>query len=715
MPQPHHISAFLLALSALVGCGGDLQAGAPTTTDPGTTFPGTDHTTPPPECLDPADCDDGNPCTGNACVAGTCTATALVGACDDGDPCTVADACQAGTCVAGAPMDCEDGIACTTDYCWDAGCKHSASKEPECALEIHVLSPQRGGTVVGSSTVAVSGVVDAPAGPVTSLEINGQDVPVGADGAFDFVVDAQPGINLIQAEAHDAFQRSDRVVQAFAYTPEVHPVGSPEAPTLLGGGIEIWLDDLFFDDDDRTDLDDVSTLAAQMLAGFDLAAALPHPLFPAGQEPGIAFCTWNVDLMEIDQQVSALSIRPVDGGISLEVAFTDVVAWLEADSNNCPDAAAILTVDSLVLDGSAQVTLGVGGAITVSPGSFSVDVIDLDVELLDQAAVLNGIVDWLEDEIAVILAAKIEEQVPEMVLPLVQGILDDLSSYQKTVDVPALVPGQTPFPLTFQVAPESLLLSDAGMLISLGAGTAAPKGTSHSAPGSMTFTACGGSGGAPAGGGGGLQKTSPIEASVSEDILNQLLFSVWWSGGAALTLEEMQVSAAGDGVSLSDMTMEFDSMLPPVVTTCTEHGGLELQLGDVRVDASFMKGTVPAGFALYTTTRVVLEVGLQPGAGGVQELAIQALDVESFAYEIVGTEGLGTVGPVLIEGLMPDLIQQVLVPEILAKLNMVKPIPAVDVSPWLPAIPSGTELTLDPDEVSWEDGQLIVRGTVLQP
>jgi hypothetical protein len=67
-------------------------------------------------------CDDDNACTKDLCDAEIgCTNEPLEGtSCDDGDVCTLADHCEAGTCV-GSVIDCDDGNLCTDDECNPTG------------------------------------------------------------------------------------------------------------------------------------------------------------------------------------------------------------------------------------------------------------------------------------------------------------------------------------------------------------------------------------------------------------------------------------------------------------------------------------------------------------------------------------------------------------------------------------------------------------------
>ena len=76
-------------------------------------------------------CDDGNECTLDKCTgASGCVNEVLEsGPCEDGDPCTVADHCQAGTCL-GDPVVCDDANPCTDNLCTETGgCEYPANLE----------------------------------------------------------------------------------------------------------------------------------------------------------------------------------------------------------------------------------------------------------------------------------------------------------------------------------------------------------------------------------------------------------------------------------------------------------------------------------------------------------------------------------------------------------------------------------------------------------
>ncbi len=93
-----------------------------------TCFAGQCVGTPGCGCTADAQCDDQNPCTKDVCTAGCCVNAALPGSvtCSDGNSCTQNDACDGGSCIAGAKKLCEDGNICTDDACLpDIGCTHT--------------------------------------------------------------------------------------------------------------------------------------------------------------------------------------------------------------------------------------------------------------------------------------------------------------------------------------------------------------------------------------------------------------------------------------------------------------------------------------------------------------------------------------------------------------------------------------------------------------
>ncbi len=77
-------------------------------------------------------CNDANDCTEDKCMGAEACVNSVIdsGPCEDGDPCTVADHCDAGTCI-GDPVDCDDQDPCTDNVCTETGgCEYPANSAP---------------------------------------------------------------------------------------------------------------------------------------------------------------------------------------------------------------------------------------------------------------------------------------------------------------------------------------------------------------------------------------------------------------------------------------------------------------------------------------------------------------------------------------------------------------------------------------------------------
>jgi cysteine-rich repeat protein len=79
----------------------------------------------------PVKCEDDNPCTEDACDdTGGCAFTPVSAVCEDGNPCTLGDMCLEGSCQGNVTLDCDDGNPCTDDACGQEGCTATPNIAP---------------------------------------------------------------------------------------------------------------------------------------------------------------------------------------------------------------------------------------------------------------------------------------------------------------------------------------------------------------------------------------------------------------------------------------------------------------------------------------------------------------------------------------------------------------------------------------------------------
>ena len=107
-------------------------------------------------------CDDGKPCTDDSCAASGCKHVNRTGACDDGKVCTSGDICTGGICAGMTATDCSDGDPCTDDSCDPAlGCKHAPNSTGTCNLDANLCTADAcsaGTCVAGAAKICNDGL-----------------------------------------------------------------------------------------------------------------------------------------------------------------------------------------------------------------------------------------------------------------------------------------------------------------------------------------------------------------------------------------------------------------------------------------------------------------------------------------------------------------------------------------------------------------------------
>ena len=173
-----------------------------------------------------AACDDKNPCTQDGCTGpdGACSHAGIASPCDDSDPCTVEDTCASGNCK-GKGKDCDDKSPCTIDNCQlDGSCTHVHNQHEDCLPLIVVDQPPRALRLKSAdANLLVTGKLLNQNSQAKSLTVNGQDVVIGADGAFSTAVPLQFGAQTLLLEVTDVFGGKRVVVQGVHGSPQWQP------------------------------------------------------------------------------------------------------------------------------------------------------------------------------------------------------------------------------------------------------------------------------------------------------------------------------------------------------------------------------------------------------------------------------------------------------------------------------------------------------------
>lgn len=677
-------------------------------TDPGSYPP--EIYVPPPSCISAWECDDGNACTADDCTDGQCRWQPLSGTCDDGDPCTLGDACQDKQCL-GQPLDCEDNNTCTDDSCKDGQCINLPSESAGCALTVAVTWPTRAAVLWAGTDTQLTGNVVSPAGPIQSVTLNGAPLTVGPGGNFSAPTDPVVGINILDVLVTDSHGRTAGALQSYLFGQWLHDDGSQAAVTLLNDASQTWLREDVFDDDDISDVDDLTTVAWDVLQNLDLDAIIPHPLLAEGAGAEGLWCEWTVDVTNVQWTVSEVDIDPVLGGMQVSASLTDLSAYVEAVEDWCPDALGWVFADTIGLETRISVDVGVDGHLDLSLVWVDVTVQGVSVDITGGAASLfDWLVNWFSGTFETEIENAVETWIPEKLVPVLDGVLAGFTSYSIDFDVPAIA-GVTPaVPATLVVRAADAVFSSKGVAIALDLGMAALSQGVHPAPGSIARGDCSGTQPGPY----FLPSEGMVEAALYEDFLNQVLYEAWKGGIMNVEVDGGLIGLDLSAYGLTEVTIRVDPYLPPVATSCRSPGQMEVQVGDLNLNATFSLAGGTGAVELFGSARVAVDLTVD-GAPDPNEVAVTVQDIAQMGVDVVYSSGAVDGFDTLIEDLFATVVRNLLVEKVVAQTLASYPIPVVDVGLLVPGLPAGTEVTFEPASVGTDTGWMLVTGAVKAP
>ena len=211
-----------------------------------------------------------------------------------------------------------------------------------------------------------------------------------------------------------------------------------------------------------------------------------------------------------------------------------------------------------------------------------------------------------------------------------------------------------------------------------------------------------------------FEKTDPIEVRLHEDLLNHILHSAWQGGYLHVDLGPEVFEEVISDLGASDMSMTVYPLMPPIVTTCTDDGELEVHVGSVLCDATFNFNNVDASFKLYADIQTEISIQIVDDSGPQVELGVVLKELEGYQVDVLATEGLGTIGELLVDAVLTDALVQLLVADVLNNLIATYPVPTVDLNTLVSTIPPGTLMTGDFYKVGWQAGHFSAGGFIFK-
>ena len=551
----------------------------------------------------------------------------------------------------------------------------------------------------------------------------------GTSNSFSFTesFNSRWGTNVLAASAEDACGNVAVRAQSFIRSGEYAPARTVESSNArVTSGLVGHLNQPVIDDGDRSDIDDIATLAQEVVAQQNLDEAIPNPITDSiGRK--YCDCLWPINDITTDDTgfrvtkngtfqydpLQVNSIKAVAGGIKFQGAMTGIDLPLRVRGvfhEGCFIVCTIRTALSATVDGNVlvdRVDVNAEAAISLSGGNPSVSFTNFDISFVNLRISidwgilsdigLGGLLDDLTNTILDIFEPEIEsalsDQIRDSIGPLLEDFIGD-----------------------FGVATDFTIPEPVGLNVALSTGLdriefAGPEGTGYGQLGLYTQvypasrgTTIDSSAPGAAKDGGALPSfdRGPYSFGVGlrDDLINQVLWAVWYGGGLSLDDPTALVGGGFDGVSLS-----IDALTPPVLMKSDTYD-LELGLGDLYVDASIDLGdfgTLDVG--AYVSVVAGAFVDLDPTTN---QLIFSFADTPSIWVDVASLPEPAFQGPV--SQVLTGVLEQI-VPELIGSIVGSIPIPEFDIGN-LAGLPNSTVWRLNNGSLERTDSAIKLTGSL---
>ncbi|MCA9523536.1 MAG: hypothetical protein KC609_21320, partial [Myxococcales bacterium] len=591
-------------------------------------------------------CEDNNPCTVNVCDSVEGCKIELVAdntPCDDKDDCTDPDVCKSGVCQ-GTPKTaaCNDNNPCTIDSCEkDQGgnCSHTPIVSATCNPVLLLVGPARGsmvdgaaktvnnsGSVVGgfdpksridstNNTITWTGVVSSNAVPRSSLtlKINGVKTSFNlSTGAFTYVQDAKQGMNLMIVEVEDTLKNPDgtsnpnrvtKVVRSFYYSKTYYvPQISNLAAGMVNHGMQLFLAE------NPIWTTDFRQIFESVVGAIDFNALIPSP----AATQSVLWCDYKVYIKNVTYTGVEMILDTKPGFLFITLKIKGFKANYNTSSGSfCPDFSGQVRATEIVVTTNVTITVNSAGNVTATLEGTQVAINGFSID--DNNWLADLIIGLFQGTIKNLLENELRKTMGQQIPKLLGDAFSQLTFNQSFPIAPFFGTG-SPIIVTLSTKPSGFDFTSFGGTFKLKATGATAQIISNHKEGSIGRSNC-------------LGVTEsfdlstvssyPLRVALHDDVFNQLLYSVWTGG----LLRGKPDLGANIPAELSDLTVDVDFQLPPIISGC-QTGVREMQIGDIKVNASFKFAGQQVSLLIYASMKVTANLAVVV-ENGQQKLSIQ--------------------------------------------------------------------------------------------
>jgi hypothetical protein len=583
----------------------------------------------------------------------------------------------------------------------DAGASGDAVVKPVAtSLQLEISSPARGATLDGAPTVTVQGKV---IGKASGLTLNGAALTVAADGSFSSTVQAVYGMNVLILAGKDEQGTAQKLVQSFYYSTrwlKSNP-GAPKA-ALLDNAVQGWLGAAVFDSGGARI--DIAEVIERKLKSINVAALVPS----SQRINNVIGCDYvDITISNVSVGPATVSLTTSAAGLKVKVRYANLRADVKGKlSGKWYNPACLISVKGTVKASAVEVTTTIQtsvskGKLSATAKQTAAKVHGFDIKISGIWGFLtNWLVNRFEGDLARDLETMVTGEINKQVGPALAGGIGGLA-FDEVLEVPSLV-GNPATSVTLVSQLSALTFEQGGARYALEGTAVAQPLVTHPSLGSMGY-ACGASGFSFSD-----RSTYPMQLAISDDLINQLLYSFHRGGLLNLSLSKQEASellGSIAGAGITDLQASLDALLPPVINTCKQ-GGPVLQIGDLRATLDFKLLGQPVQMEVH----VALEAPLAVEAKGDRlKLSVSKptlLEIESKDLTAGGSKVFKAVRLLLDVQLVPKLT------DLLNDKSISVPIPKLDLQQMDPTLGAGATVQLKVSTIVQRAGYTVAQGSI---
>lgn len=552
---------------------------------------------------------------------------------------------------------------------------------------ITIKFPSRGVTLEGKPSVAIVGNVVDPVSGVSKFTINNNYVPLDENGDFVYPINAKQGLNMIVAIAEDPNGFKTLLVQSFYYSPVWHKVdiNDPQGSQIMDS-LQVFLADDFFDKPDHTKPDNLSTIMEMALVSLDLGSFLPNPVAEAGP--------YKVYVGPFSYDKPRIHIFPRPGGIQALIWIDNISIGIAAKGSCkvlfidfCPDVSGDVEIDQI----NVIVGLDIGvqnGQVVSTVSESKAFVYGIDVDISGIIGFLFGwLVNWIIDSYTPTIQDMINDMMKDQLETIMGGLMEALAMNMQFEVPNPLDPTAPAVELSLVSTLQKLTFDQDGVEVHADAAILGAKNINKNPLGSIGRASC--------------LKWTPEEflftkweeyalIAFHDDLINEILFSAWYSGllDLYLPLEDfMDMGSIGDlgfgdleDFGIGDIAVRTEFFLPPIITSCNLGEDLfemlQFQIGDLYVELTMKMLSEPVTVGMFVSMAAEAEIELVDGPNGseltmgIGEIDPMVAQITYISDNLAGAEGFmsmiiqGLVLPTLLDSLANNSLASIPLPEI---------------------------------------------------